>query len=969
MASNAPLPNAPITVWVCPPVALNADGSTASAAQVTAAQAAGTPLAFYFPFSVPSAWRKEGALLPGSSEEVTRSMGTCQFRLLRQTRMDQGDNSYQTYAAVVEGCYVAIMEGTGQLSFQNNCLWKGWLPRIEGDQVQGTAEIIGTATAQELGHLLDRQQVVGWTRDLDGKGAYPESSPMQTPPTANMGNPTGAIIGNAVNSGSYGWLFARVPTQFGYAVPSNNGYTGTDLGKYWTRWRLLMHVVKNCVPKALCSSMAILCQDASQGSADPTLINTISGYLNQTQFPEVFDLRNLTWCGLLDILIPRERDMGWKIIPTDAGVWQIYIYSLAGDITYGVPAVPSAQQYAVTMANYPAIQVSIVKDATDLPDKIIVEGNPHVFCFTIGGPDLNFGVGWNESLNIDYFQAASTFNPTLYATLNLTQVADINRQYRAQPWLRDVFTRFAILPNANGDVQIPATPGMGNKLVYPACPQLAWNQTIIKPAGFGYPATPQLNAGLTFDKGPSGTGALISRMPYLGGVGMLRTLPLPLGFDNTLADLRAPQQKASPTYMPLRLFCYNPADLFGMIWRDLAAPDPLHGNMRPHVEADDRGAALHIEYSPRELLAAGIWPTDGSAVAADINPVLDIHAMNYLNLVATIAIESDQVVRVVQYRPGLKTTDDSQVRIPMRIVNRNLNLHAIWSNTIIGVTLTAPPVVSGSPIPYRITDSHMTLVPGSTTDGISFLRNDYGLADLICKQAAGFSFRPRRSIAITLMQPGIAPSAIPWATIGALIISTIESASVTNVVGTVVEKIVRTYGEQPRLQVYTSLPPRPDFEHMGVSASPVRGGPASASLGATPTQAIQAIRDDVIDLQQKTVKVPIFTQVPLSPTPLLRVKISGGQVVNGVSVIQYAADPFTADKVYNPLTDTSYIVGLGYGILYGPTGQPLGNIIIRHNFTQFTGSLIAGQVFTVAQPQSIAVAGGGTIVAYPVVEG
>ena len=440
---------------------------------------------------------------------------------------------------------------------------------------------------------MDAQQVVGWTRDATGAGIYPESFPMQSPPTANMGSPTGCIIGNAVNASNQGspqWLFARIPTQFGYAVPSNNGYTGADLAKYWTRWRLLNHVVTHCVPIALCIKMAIICQDGSQTQFDPTDATLLSGYLNQTEFPEVFDLRNLTWRGMLDILIPRDRDIGWRINVTDDGVWQIYIYSLAADTSYGVPAVPNLQQYTVDLTAYPVVNLNVVSDVSDMPDKIIVEGNPHIFCFTVGGPDKNIAPGWNASLNVDYFLASSTVNPTVYAKLLPFQRLDLDRQYRAQPWLRDVFARFAINPNGAGDVQIPAIPGVGNALTYPACPQLAWNQTTQAPPFGGFPVPPVFHAGLSFDKGPSGGGELISRMPYLGGIGLLRTLPILIGFDNTLADLRAPQQKSAPVYMPLRLFCYNANDPYGIIWRDLSVADPLHGNMRAQVEEafDDR---------------------------------------------------------------------------------------------------------------------------------------------------------------------------------------------------------------------------------------------------------------------------------------------------------------------------------------------------------------------------------------------
>ena len=381
-------------------------------------------------------------------------------------------------------------------------------------------------------------------------------------------------------------------------------------------------------------------------------------------------------------------------------------------------------------------------------------------------------------------------------------------------------------------------------------------------------------------------------------------------------------------------------------------------------------AAIRIEFSPRELLAKGIWPTDVTQyVPADINPTLDIHAMDYNNLVITIAVESDQAVRVVAYRKGLKSSDDSQVRRTMRIVNRNLNLHAVWSNTIVGVTLPSTGS-SGVPIPYRITDSHVTLVPGSTTDGISFLRNDYGLADLICQQAAGFAFRPRRAISLVLLQPSIAPAVIPWLTLGSLIIATSDSNGISTTVGTVVEQVKRTYGKSPRLQILTTLPPMPNFANRGnVSASPISGGSVSTSMGATPTQAIQAIREDVVDLQQKSSRIPIFTQVPLQPSALQIVQIIVVQTIDGVPIIQYAADPITAPSAYDPAVDVTYAAGLGNGWLYNQNGQQLQQVLVRHNYIGFTDPVMGGVSYYVGYPVQVAVTGGGTITCYPIVRG
>jgi hypothetical protein len=118
-------------------------------------------------------------------------------------------------------------------------------------------------------------------------------------------------------------------------------------------------------------------------------------------------------------------------------------------------------------------------------------------------------------------------------------------------------------------------------------------------------------------------------------------------------------------------------------------------------------------------------------------------------------------------------------------------------------------------------------------------------------------------------------------------------------------------------------------------------------------------------------RVPL--RVPVQQSTRFRMTITGGQTVNGLQVVQYAADPFTPDKVYNPLTDTVYIVGLGYGTLYNGNGQSLGTKIVRHNFGAWTGSLLAGITYTVGPPLFLTLLTtstvGGTFAAYPIIDG
>jgi hypothetical protein len=129
-------------------------------------------------------------------------------------------------------------------------------------------------------------------------------------------------------------------------------------------------------------------------------------------------------------------------------------------------------------------------------------------------------------------------------------------------------------------------------------------------------------------------------------------------------------------------------------------------------------------------------------------------------------------------------------------------------------------------------------------------------------------------------------------------------------------------------------------------------------------------RADLLALRTRLDRLEaMLSRIELRPLPVRNrpqvVQIIGGQTSNGVPVIQYAIDPFTPDKVYDPAVDTTYISGLGNGYLMNSSGAQGLKVLIRHNFLGQNGPLLQGWVYQVSGQVSLSF-GTSTMIAYTV---
>ena len=812
------------------------------------------PPSYIFPWSW-SSFVEHKRLIVTRHASLPGAMGSADFKLLRNTIDDNSPLSRhpftwdETTLPLVPGQYVLVTAGklgevapAGILDY-TKVKWFGFIDQVDGDQLSGTTELIGTVSALEVGVLLDRMQTRGWVRsgvNLTTADALAISSPE----SANIGGKVdGQIIGNAVlgldNSGAPCYLFQSDPAQ-----------CSSIAAAYFTRWRLFKHVVQNCLALTKIVNGVIwkvACLDGSQ--ADDPNGNTIAGYLNSTLIPEVFKLRNQSCKGMLDLLIPRPFGFGWTIglVSGDQPgtvAWKIIVYTFSEGGGYGLPSFSSYAQ-PIDLGALPVLNWHRHTSSIDVPDEVIVEGNQIIFGVTGSYVDGNIGAGWNLSQQETPYRAGAS-GASGYGSLTVSEQLDRNRQLRNSPALCDVFTRYVVTGVTSGaiplDVRRKTTePGVGRGVDQPMCPDLSWNGTSIV-----------LN--------PS-----ISRAPYLPTATLSRTLPWIDGFLSTGTDRRPSYLVPFPSFAKPKLFYYDSTKAVGKQWLDMLARG---GNRScPGVDIDDRGAAIKVIFDAPERMGYGtisqgvdaIYDT-GTALAS-LGWVEGVDGFDWKKVVFTFGIPSDQRISYRIVRPGIKV--DSDIRNSLKITDEKYNLWIMHGGSVLSI------LADGTP----------DRVNGFGPDNSVVVRNDFPALVAHANRVASFAFRRRRGFIYTGMRPDQA-----WATVGSAI-STVTDGTGAVTYNTVVERVECTYGDHPRLIIEADLPSAPNVSGQ---ASPSTGGPVAVTLNGTVAQAVQQVSQDVKNLQADGKRTPLVT--PYNPggavasAPPLYFIAGGNLLVSGLSV-------------------------------------------------------------------------------------
>ena len=564
-------------------------------------------------------------LIPERISLAPSSMGSASFRMLKEVREENGVPSLPVAFSPGDYCAITAYPGTASATFSDSdCIFYGYLDRFDLENVSDGATYLidkaGSATAKEIGWLLDSTQLTGFKRS-SGTGV----TDVLDPPTFNLQGDGGALLGNKK-------LFGGSPVFAG--LPSE---CGTTSGFFFTRNDVLKHVLEYARPRGM-PTIAV------DGATDAAIIT----YLSDATYREVFDLGGVTLRGAIDLLISRVNGFGWKVIPSGS-TWGVFAYSMIADVpSYTTGAFPPAIKTTVDFSSGPYASIRTIQDASDLWDSVTVRGGKILVGATVSVADGNLVAGWTATQEAAY-RAGAKNDPGYNATADKPA---LNEALRNAPQLADVFQLFTL--NLTTDKPLrSSTPGDG---------------------GAGLPLVPEVNSyGSTNDS--------VNRCPYLPGATFARTVPWLVGVSGDGTDARTAEQKARPAYLTPRAWKYDPAITTSNPKACVDLLTQTATRQSPTLTIDDRSPGMRVAYSPNELLAKDRW-TDGTDGTSRADPIQGGAAsINYDKLALTVGIESDQRVSVTIYRDGITA---ETARRNLVVEDHDLQCWLTLAGTIVG---------------------------------------------------------------------------------------------------------------------------------------------------------------------------------------------------------------------------------------------------------------------------------------------
>jgi hypothetical protein len=745
--------------------------------------------------------------------------------------------------------------------------WFGVFEDTQTILLKDSLDSIGTIKAREGGTVLDQIPLIDLHME-DLSHASASGIIMQTPPEFNqVGLVEGDVIGNMIPAASS----ADGNPQFANSPAHCN--TSTAL---WDRWSMLSTVLAYC---------------ASESAKVPPLTlnaSTTVQALLQVAVKEVISTKGLTLKGLLDLLVGGQRGLFWSIYFSSVSGWEITLWS-GTDIAVG--AIPAAN---IVNASLTGTDDTVVLhgSAYDDYDAVQIDGNPIICCGTLSYIDATLGQGWSALQESDYFTGATGISNWNSANLTWDQRVALNRQYRSQGLMKDVYTRYIVAQDSSGRFNckgVSGVPVAGSTQFL--CPQIAWSGTVATVTG-------------TASNSPNAVEARLQSQ-----------LPWPQGVQGNGTDIRNTEQQARPSYLEPMVFSYHHpviyqvGDSFPNQWVDLCHPPSSLWSATPSVAIDDRGPGLRVSYSYQEMLGKNHY-TAGPFDEYDPNvtPTADGHdnpASDWQQMAVTIAIPSDQRVRVINYRSGYSATS---IRNTLRVERPDINCWLVRAHTFIGMSLS-----TGFMVPDEVAVD-------------TFVRNDWAVAQKLCDELAAYAFRKRTGATITLVGVNAFPT---WGQIGNMVGTVTEQDGITTyTLNTMVTNIYFNFSEsRPRTVLTISDPPMPE-SHALVPQIPALGGQISAALGTTLAAHSQKVGAALKQVSRAIAGIPVVDK-PESPDP---VSLYG--FVNWV--VNASGDASVAELCSGQQTRVtpSLVVAVSFAASVMPTA--FGNIAYRLEFIGYT---------------------------------
>lgn len=284
------------------------------------------------------------------TEAVAPTMGTARLRYDFGRILREDTGYFAQYDPLsIDGYYVAIWVHD---SGGSAALWYGIVISqdydIYGDVAPSGKQII---TANELGHVLDRQSIIG---------SYTEDGYIDRPLTFNGGHGFGQQT-----SGNMGDIDGATNAhQFGTSDVS------------WSNARIAAHLLEYHRPSGIYFVLA-------------GQLNALDGII------ERHDLQGLTLWQALNRLIDRRRGLGFRVLSYGDGICAIFVFSISAVPIAGFPA--NNYQVAINFDNALDLEPKFTYSSIDRYARIVAMGGPIKSCFTVGYGDSTLVEGWNTA--------------------------------------------------------------------------------------------------------------------------------------------------------------------------------------------------------------------------------------------------------------------------------------------------------------------------------------------------------------------------------------------------------------------------------------------------------------------------------------------------------------------------------------------------------------------------------------------
>lgn len=423
----------------------------------------------------------------------------------------------------------------------------------------------------------------------------------------------------------------------------------------------------------------------------------------------------------LNKLIDRRRGLGWALRVEEADV-SIHVYSvLDHEVSFGATTIPANQeQFDVPIDGDRGLQEVITNVFRSAQfQKVNVYGNYLRSIFTVSFTDSNLQTRFSSSLLTEYKEGAK--NATNYASESDRNKAKWNDEYRGED-------RFDIM----GQFRIPSN----------------WDRKSANgEGGSKNPAIPTLGDDGALDEATAATMWLYNKplLHHLPGMEVGKDYSQDPATDEDATD------KEPEFRRPFAVI----KDGTRYIYVD-KVPEREEINIpNANVRMIDREMALAVDFRPRHVLFNNHWTSAEIGYMGGEN-FDSTKVFDYEDLVATVAMESDQRVKITAEGNGLENGKE------LNIFVSDANLVYLAPNTVVGI------------------DDNGALKNSGTSGRL--LVDDRARLEAIAALAWAWYSEPRASVTFDAKWLG------SNANVGALI-KAIYSADETRDVGTVVTEV------------------------------------------------------------------------------------------------------------------------------------------------------------------------------------